>query len=110
MSKTHGEIAALPLQAHATGSPKFNVDSRRLQDTLEKLSEFGRTPEGCVTRLGFSKTDLAAREYFSGLMKPAGLLRASTPAGNIFGLAARLLPGTHFFRGARVPERLRRSP
>jgi len=81
-------VAARPLRAQGTGSPKFHVDSQRLQGTLEKLSEFGRNPEGGVTRIGFSETDSAAREYVSGLMKQAGLEVRVDPAGNIFGLRA----------------------
>jgi N-carbamoyl-L-amino-acid hydrolase len=77
-----------PSRAQGTGSSKFHVDSQRLQGTLEKLSEFGRNPEGGVTRIGFSETDLAAREYVSGLMKQAGLQVRVDPAGNIFGLRA----------------------
>jgi hypothetical protein len=45
------------------GFSAFHINSQRLQGTLEKLSEFGRNPDGGVTRLGFSETDLAAREY-----------------------------------------------
>ena len=76
----------VPSVAQDTGSPKFYVNSQRLQSTLEKLSEFGRNPEGGVTRLGFSEADLAAREYVSGLMKQAGLQVHVDPAGNLFGL------------------------
>jgi N-carbamoyl-L-amino-acid hydrolase len=66
-------------------SSAFHVDSRRLQSTLEKLSEFGRNPEGGVTRVGFSETDMAARDYVIGLMKKAGLEVRVDAAGNIFG-------------------------
>jgi N-carbamoyl-L-amino-acid hydrolase len=72
--------------AQETGLAKFHIDAQRLQGTLEKLSEFGRNPEGGVTRLGFSETELAAREYVIGLMKQAGLQVRVDPAGNIFGL------------------------
>jgi beta-ureidopropionase / N-carbamoyl-L-amino-acid hydrolase len=71
--------------AQRTDSPKFHVDSERLQGNLEKLSEFGRNPEGGVTRIGYSETDMAAREYVIGLMKNAGLDVRIDPAGNIFG-------------------------
>jgi beta-ureidopropionase / N-carbamoyl-L-amino-acid hydrolase len=74
--------------AQSTDSATFHINSQRLQGTLEKLSEFGRNPEGGVTRLGFSETDLAAREYVTGLMKHAGLEVRIDPAGNIFGLRA----------------------
>jgi hypothetical protein len=74
--------------AQSADSATFHINSHRLQGTLEKLSEFGRNPEGGVTRLGFSETDLAAREYVTGLMKQAGLEVRIDPAGNIFGLRA----------------------
>jgi len=82
-------LASPVVQAQtATFSPAFHINSQRLQGTLEKLSEFGQNPEGGVTRLGFSETDLAAREYVTGLMKHAGLEVRIDPAGNIFGLRA----------------------
>jgi len=81
-------FATHPLRAHGPGSTKFHVDAQRLQGTLEKLSEFGRNPEGGVTRLGFSETDLAAREYVSALMKQAGLEVRIDPAGNLIGRRA----------------------
>jgi N-carbamoyl-L-amino-acid hydrolase len=84
-------VASLVLpnaQAQSADSPTFHINSHRLQGTLKKLSEFGRNPEGGVTRLGFSETDLAAREYVTGLMKEAGLEVRIDPAGNIFGLRA----------------------
>src|SRR5947209_14279274 len=81
-------FAARPARAQGTGSSKFHVNSQRLQGTLQKLSEFGRNPEGGVTRLGFSETDLAARQYVTGLMKQAGLTVRVDPAGNLFGLRA----------------------
>jgi N-carbamoyl-L-amino-acid hydrolase len=94
-------FAAPTPRPQAMGSPKFHVDSNRLQGTLEKLSEFGRNPEGGVTRTGFSETDMAAREYVIGLMKQAALEVRVDPAGNIFGLRAaseklpKLLFGSH---------------
>jgi len=75
-------------QAQSANSSRFHINSQRLQGTFEKLSEFGRNPEGGVTRLGFSETDLAAREYVTGLMRQAGLEVRIDPAGNIFGLRA----------------------
>jgi N-carbamoyl-L-amino-acid hydrolase len=80
-----GLFTAQTSPAQGTGSAKFHVDSQRLQGNLEKLSEFGRNPEGGVTRIGYSETDMAAREYVMGLMKNAGLEVRIDPAGNIFG-------------------------
>jgi N-carbamoyl-L-amino-acid hydrolase len=80
-------LAALPspCPAQQSASPTHHVDSQRLQGTLEKLSEFGKNPEGGVTRIAYSETDMAAREYVIQLMKDAGLEVRIDPAGNIFG-------------------------
>jgi len=45
------------VRGHAQSAelPTFRINPQRLQGTLEKLSEFGRNPEGGVTRLGFSE-------------------------------------------------------
>ena len=68
--------------AEKASPQQFHVNAQQLQQTLEKLSEFGRPPgtgfEGGVTRLGFSEEDLAAREYVVGLMQQVGLDRKST--------------------------------
>ncbi|HEV2388073.1 MAG TPA: Zn-dependent hydrolase [Candidatus Acidoferrales bacterium] len=63
----------------------LHVQPDRLRQTLEKLSTFGRNPDGGVTRLGFSPADMAARQYVMDLMKQAGLAVRVDPAGNIFG-------------------------
>ena len=68
-----------------SGGQARHINPQRLQATLEKLSEFGRDPEGGVTRLGFSQADLDARVYVMSLMKDAGLEIRVDPAGNIFG-------------------------
>jgi N-carbamoyl-L-amino-acid hydrolase len=75
-------------RAQAPAETKFHINSQRLQRTLEKLSEFGRNPEGGVTRLGYSDTELAAQEYVIGLMKQAGLEVRRDPAGNLLGKRA----------------------
>ena len=66
----------------------LHVHGDRLRGTLEKLSTFGRNPDGGVTRLGFSAADMAARQYVVGLMRDAGLSVRVDPAGNIFGYRA----------------------
>ena len=53
--------------------------------TLQKLGEFGKNPEGGVSRVGFTEADLAGRAYVTGLMREAGLEVRIDPAGNIFG-------------------------
>lgn len=75
-------------RAQSASSSSPHIDPQRLQATLEKLSEFGRNPDGGVTRLEFSESAIAAREYVMGLMKKAGLQVRIDPAGNILGLRA----------------------
>lgn len=90
-----------PVRAQGSGTEKTHINSQRLEGMLEKLSEFGRNPEGGVTRTGFSEADVAAREYVMALMKSAGLEVRVDPAGNIFGHRAGseklpvLLSGSH---------------
>ena len=72
-------------QAAASSGQSRHVNAQRLQGNLEKLSEFGRNPEGGVTRLGYSQAEMDARTYVMGLMKDAGLEVRVDAAGNIFG-------------------------
>ena len=83
-------VCVILVGVHDARSAEANTDRRHvnsqwLQASLERLGEFGHNPEGGVTRLGFSQTELDARTYVMGLMKEAGLLVRVDPAGNIFG-------------------------
>jgi N-carbamoyl-L-amino-acid hydrolase len=84
-----GEIAAPLLFLVATmisaQDPARHVKEDRLRQTLQRLAEFGKNPEGGVSRVGFTEADLAGRAYVIGLMKEAGLDVRIDPAGNIFG-------------------------
>lgn len=62
-----------------------HVNQQRLWETLQKLAEFGKNPEGGVSRVGFTDADLAGRDYVVGLMRAAGLEVHVDAAGNIFG-------------------------
>ena len=53
LSLVWGAWLVIPLaRAQSANSSKFHVDPQRLQGTLEKLSEFGRNPEGDVSEAG----------------------------------------------------------
>jgi N-carbamoyl-L-amino-acid hydrolase len=72
------------------GTPQISVAGRhvnqeRLWTTLQPLAVFGKNPEGGVSRVGFTESDLAGRRYLVGLMREAGLEVRVDPAGNIFG-------------------------
>lgn len=75
-------------QAATTNPQARHINAERLRANLEKFAEFGRNPEGGVTRLGFSQTELDARTYVIDLMKQAGLQVRVDAAGNIFGRRA----------------------
>jgi N-carbamoyl-L-amino-acid hydrolase len=66
------------------------VNGARLNGTLERLSEFGRNPQGGVSRVAYSEADRNGREYVAGLMRDAGLQVRLDAAGNILGTR----PGT----------------
>ncbi len=61
------------------------VNPVRLEQRIEKLAEFGKTPEGGVNRVAFSEQDVQSREYILSLMKEAGLKTRIDEAGNIIG-------------------------
>lgn len=61
------------------------VDAGRLSDELDQLATHSSTPAPSVTRILFTKTDLAGRGYVRSLMSEAGLDIIEDPAGNIFG-------------------------
>jgi len=66
----------------------MHVDGARLKDLLVGLAEFGKNPEGGVTRVGFSREDQAARAWLVERMKEAGLEVWVDPAANLHGRRA----------------------
>jgi N-carbamoyl-L-amino-acid hydrolase len=75
-------------QKQETDGANRHVKQDRLWATLQKLGEFGKNPEGGVSRVGFTEADLSGRTYAIGLMREAGLEVRVDPAGNIFGRLA----------------------
>ena len=71
----------------AAASPSFapRVNGERLNAHLAAISEFGRNPQGGVTRLAYTEPDLAARAYVTQLMREAKLAVLVDDAGNIYG-------------------------
>jgi N-carbamoyl-L-amino-acid hydrolase len=61
------------------------VNGARLNRHLAELSEFGKNPQGGVTRLAYSDADRRARDYVMGLMRAARLDTGIDAAGNILG-------------------------
>ncbi len=86
-----GTLAAMALSGNATQeniAANRHVKQDRLQATLQKLSEYGKNPEGGVSRVGFTEADLAGRAYVMDLMREASLGVRVDTAGNIFGKRA----------------------
>jgi N-carbamoyl-L-amino-acid hydrolase len=72
-----------PARTAIAAAPRVNGD--RLNGWLTALSEFGKNPQGGVTRLAYSDADLKARAYATQLMKDAGLSVRVDAVGNIYG-------------------------
>ena len=69
-----------------------NINSTRLNRSLEELGRIGETPEG-MQRLAYSPEDVAGRQFVMGLMVRAGLETRIDPAGNIIGRKEGSVPG-----------------
>ncbi len=82
-------IAMVLILPHAfaadTRAQALRVDPQRLEQRIEKLAGFGKTPEGGVNRVAFSEDDIRGRQYILSLMREAGLKTRIDEAGNIIG-------------------------
>jgi N-carbamoyl-L-amino-acid hydrolase len=65
--------------------PGLRVNGPRIVEHLTALSQFGKNPQGGVSRVAFSEADRLGREYVVGLMRAAGLDVSIDAAGNIIG-------------------------
>src|SRR5437879_10989651 len=94
--------------ATARGSDTLRVNGGRLNEHLKALAEFGKNPQGGVSRVAYSEADRQGREYVLGLMRGAKLDVSIDAAGNLIGRRAGsdnsqkpILCGSHI---ASVPE------
>jgi len=76
-----GVLALRPLASQ----PQLRVNGARIIEHLNALAEFGKNPQGGVTRLAYSEADRQGREYVVGLMRAAKLDVSIDAAGNILG-------------------------
>jgi len=72
-----GAVQAAPLP--------IRVNGERIVQHLQALSEFGKNPQGGVSRVAYSDADRAGRQYVLGLMREAGLDVSIDTAGNLVG-------------------------
>ena len=63
----------------------WRVNWARVNQHLTDLSQYGRTPEGGVSRVAFSRADIDGRAFTMDLMRAAGLDVRIDAAGNILG-------------------------
>ena len=80
-----GAITALP-DRQSKASPRINAE--RVMSHLTALSEFGKNPQGGVSRIAYSEADLMGRQYTMKLMREAKLDVGIDTAGNIIGRRA----------------------
>ena len=66
----------------------IKADAKIIEKNLRRLNEFNSTPEFGTTRVLFTETELAGREFVKGIMKDNGLEVTEDAAGNIFGKLA----------------------
>ena len=99
-----GSLAFYKFQTQST----LRVNGKRIVDHLLALAEFGKNPQGGVSRVAYSDADKQGREYVLGLMRAAKLDVTIDAAGNLIGRRAGsaaglkpLLIGSHI---DTVPE------
>lgn len=63
----------------------LRVDVKRIEQRILKLAEFGKNPEGGVSRMAFTEADVQGRNYVISLMRETGLKVSIDAAGNIIG-------------------------
>ncbi|MEJ7809294.1 MAG: M20 family metallo-hydrolase [Gemmatimonadaceae bacterium] len=76
---------------HVLGRPPRvapRVNGERLNAHLARLAEFGKNPQGGVSRVAYSDADRQGRAYVTGLMRAAALAVSVDAAGNIIGRRA----------------------
>ena len=66
----------------------LRVNGPRIVEHLNALSQFGKNPQGGVSRVAFSEADRQGREYVMGLMRAASLDVGIDAAGNLVGRRA----------------------
>jgi N-carbamoyl-L-amino-acid hydrolase len=73
------------------GEPQVDA-TRLMEQLLQRLAEFGKNPEGGVSRVAYSDADRQGREYVTGLMREAHLDVTVDAAGNLLGRRAGSQP------------------
>jgi len=73
---------------HAPAQTQLRVNGDRIMKHILALAEFGKNPQGGVSRVAYSDADKQGREYVLGLMREAKLDVFIDTAGNLIGRRA----------------------
>ena len=85
-------LGSLVVHKFQTQSP-LRVNGKRIVDHLLALAEFGKNPQGGVSRVAYSDADKQGREYVLGLMRAAQLDVTIDAGGNLIGRRAGTTAG-----------------
>jgi beta-ureidopropionase / N-carbamoyl-L-amino-acid hydrolase len=85
-------LGALPFR-WATSQAGVRVNGPRMMDHIFALAEFGKNPQGGVSRVAYSDADKEGREYVLGLMRAAKLDVSVDAASNLIGRRAGSVNG-----------------
>src|SRR5215510_13375517 len=80
-------LSSVPFRS-LTSQATVRVNGKRVMDHILALSEFGKNPQGGVSRVAYSDADKQGREYVLGLMRDAKLNVTIDAAGNLIGRRA----------------------
>src|SRR5262245_20510245 len=72
-------------RASAQSTSPMRVNGDRLNGHLAALSQFGKNPQGGVSRVAYSQADIDARAAVAGWMRDASLEVEIDRAGNLVG-------------------------
>lgn len=73
---------------HSSAQTQLRVNGDRIMKHIHALAEFGKNPQGGVSRVAYSDADKQGREYVLGLLREAKLDAAIDAAGNLIGRRA----------------------
>jgi N-carbamoyl-L-amino-acid hydrolase len=77
-------VGMLPLMRFP-GQERLRVNGERVMEHILALGEFGKNPQGGVSRVAYSEADKQGRDYVLGLLKAARLEVKIDAAGNLIG-------------------------
>jgi N-carbamoyl-L-amino-acid hydrolase len=93
IGSTAAAAAAGTLGLSQGSSASLRINGARINQHIKELSEFGKNPQGGVSRVAYSEADKQGREYVMGLMRAARLDVSLDTAGNIWGRRAGSVAG-----------------